>query len=79
MDKCNTPETPPQATAGFPVVSYQMLVQLNVGNDARRHGVNPAPAIAAAAAEYRATRGNRFAARRAGFAAVDLQCGRGEA
>jgi hypothetical protein len=79
VDKCNTPQPTPQAAAAYPVVSYRMLVQLNVGNDARRHGVNPAPAIAAAAAEYRATRGNRFAARRAGFVAVDLQCGRGRA
>lgn len=78
MDKCNTPDAPEQAQP-FPRVSSQLLVRINARNDARRHGVNPVPAMEAAAAEYVATRGNRFAARRAGFAAVDLQCGRGRA
>lgn len=78
MDKCNTAAPQPQASR-FPVVSYRLQVQLNARNDAHRHGVDPAPAMAAAEAEYRATRGNRFAARRAAFATVDLQCGRGRA
>lgn len=76
VDKCNTPAVAMQAPA-FPVVSYRLLVRRSAENDARRHGINPAPAVAAAEAEYRATRGNRFAAKRAAFAVVDLQCGRG--
>lgn len=75
MEQCTTPATPPQAAA-YPIVSYRLLVRRHAAHDARRHGVNPAPAMDAAEAEYRATRGNRFAARRAGFVTVDLQCGR---
>ncbi|WP_153066032.1 MULTISPECIES: hypothetical protein [Xanthomonas] len=76
VDKCTTPATSPQAAA-YPIVSYRLLVRRNAAHDASRHGVNPVPAMDAADAEYRATRGNRFAARRAAFVTVDLQCGRG--
>ncbi|MBB5885440.1 MULTISPECIES: hypothetical protein [unclassified Xanthomonas] len=76
MSKCTTTTGAPQA-AGFPVVSYRIRVVHAARMDALRHGVSPEPAERAALAEYRATKGNRHAAQRAGFAAVDLQCGRG--
>ncbi len=78
MHKCTTLAAKPQA-GRYPVVSNRLLVRFNARNDARRHGVNPAPAIAAAEAEYRSTGGDRFAARRAGWLAVDLQRGQGRA
>ncbi|MCD7096911.1 hypothetical protein [Stenotrophomonas sp. MMGLT7] len=79
MHQCITPAARPQALPVYPVVSHRLLVRQQARNDAHRHGVAPAPAIAAAEAEYRATGGNRFAARRAAWLAVDLQCGRGRA
>ena len=78
MQQCNTGAPASQAPP-FPVVSFRLLVRVNAQRDAQRHGVTATPAVAAVDATYRATRGDRFAARRAGWAAVDRQCGRGRA
>ncbi|WP_337052519.1 hypothetical protein [Pseudoxanthomonas sp. USHLN014] len=77
MQQCTTQKNAPQPGA-FPSVSHRLLVVLHARRDALRHGVNPRPAEQAAAQAYRASRGNRFYARRMAWAAVDAQCGRGE-
>jgi hypothetical protein len=56
-----------------------LQLRVDARRDAQRHGVPTHPAEAAADATWRATRGNRYAARRAAWAAVDRQCGRGRA
>lgn len=78
MQQCTTGGNAPQPQQ-FPVVSHRLMVRLYAARDAQRHGVNALPAVEAADAAYRTTGGNRFAARRAAWAAVDAQCGRGRA
>lgn len=85
MSKCTTPQNPPQPAPPpaapkpvLPKVSWRLLLVLGARRDAARHGVNPVPAMATAHRVYVATGGNRYAARRASFAVVDAQCGRGE-
>ena len=75
MQQCSTGALAPQPRP-FPVVSHRLVVRVNARRDARRHGVPEQPAIAAADAEWHRTRGDRYAARRAAWAAVDAQCGR---
>lgn len=63
----------PQA-ARYPVVSYRLQLQIGARRVALRRNVPPAaqPAVLAAVDQaYRNTHGNRFAARRAGWQAVD--------
>lgn len=63
--------TPRRITQPFPVVSYALMLRHGARRDARRHHVSPAAAEAAVVDSYRRTRGDRFAARRAGWSAVD--------
>ncbi len=72
MHKCNTPGNPPQACA-FPVVSHRLVVTLDARRAAHCRGVSAAPVVDAAHAVYALTHGDRYAARRAAFAAVDAQ------
>lgn len=76
MCKSSTTGIAPQPVR-FPVVSHRLLVQVGVARNAKRRGVPEAPAIAAARAAYRRTGGDRYAARRAGWAAVDRLLGQG--
>lgn len=76
MQQCTTPADPAQVLPHYPKVSYRLLLAVAITRDARNHGVNPMPALAAAHDAYRASGGNRFHARRAGWAVVDAQCGR---
>ena len=76
MQQCTTGGCAPQPQR-FPTVSHRLMVRVHARRDAERHGVSPQPALEAVDAAYRATRGDRFAARRAAWAAVDRQCGRG--
>lgn len=78
MQQCNTGAHAPQPRQ-FPKVSHRLVVRVNARRDAQRHGVSPGAAIAAVDTAWRETRGDRFAARRAAWAAVDRQCGRGRA
>lgn len=78
MQQCNTGGEQPQPRE-FPVVSHRLVVRVNARRDAERHGVSPRHAVEAADSTYLATGGDRFAARRAAWAAVDRQCGRGRA
>ncbi len=75
MQQCNTGAPAPQPPP-FPRVSYRLLVRFYARRDAQRHGVHAQPVVDAVDAAYRATRGDRFAARRAAWAAVDHQCAR---
>jgi len=78
MQQCTTGGPVPQPLQ-FPKVSHRLLVRVNARRDAVRRGVAPGVAVAAADATYRATHGDRFAARRAGWAAVDSKRGEGRA
>ncbi len=68
MPQSTTPQTITQA---FPKVSQRLLLRGEAAIAASRRGVAPAVAQAAVDAAWRATRGDRYAARRAGWAAVD--------
>ncbi|MGH8083895.1 MAG: hypothetical protein ACREPV_01285 [Lysobacter sp.] len=71
MQQSTTTTCKPQAAPGYPVVSYRLQLRHGARRDARRRGVSPALAIAAVESAYRDSQGNRFAARRAGWQAVD--------
>lgn len=78
MHEFTTPAAPPQAPAApphnaYPKVSYRLLARRQVELSARRRRVPAAEAIAACDATFAATRGNHYAAQRAGWAAVDAQ------
>ena len=70
MQQCNTGGSVPQAPR-FPKVSHRLLERVNARRDAQRRGVAPAAAVHAADSTYRATCGDRFAARRAAWDMVD--------
>ncbi len=55
----------------FPKVSHRLVVRTCARRDAIRHGVATGPAMAAADATWSSTRGDRYAARRAAWAATD--------
>lgn len=66
------PQAPPPS-GEFPVVSYRLELRTLARRDAARYDVNEAPVLEAVDGKYRATRGNRAEARRAGWDALDAQ------
>lgn len=70
MHQCNTGACAPQPPQ-FPKVSHRLMVRINARRDAHRHGVPAGAALAAVDRAWSATGGDRYAARRAGWAATD--------
>ena len=71
MHQCITGGATPQPLQ-FPKVSHRLIVRVNARRDAHRHGVPAGAALAAVDRAWTATRGDRYAARRAGWAATDV-------
>ena len=70
MHQCITGGATPQPPQ-FPKVSHRLMVRVNARRDAHRHGVPAGAALAAVDRAWTATGGDRYAARRAGWAATD--------
>ena len=70
MHQCITGGATPQPLQ-FPKVSHRLMVRVNARRDAHRHGVPAGAALAAVDRAWSATGGDRYAARRAGWAATD--------